>query len=835
MAGVLQEIQFAMDQAAIEQLIAESARQGERIGRKMTEAIGEGGKDKARTTAVDIMAQLSRELERNESRVKEALARGLISPDAASRAAAANAQAYNAGILKAMDQLRAKGALTNEAFINMTKELKNVGAASSEIDKTSSSVSKLHGFLAKAGGLLAGFFAFRKITLFGKESIEEWKQDEAALNRLDSALNRMGTSATALAIPLRQLEGEMRRLRLDEDETQEILGTLVGRTNQVKASFENVALVVALARREHMDFASASQIVANLMNGNVMRLRQLGINATNAKDAMAELRRETAGEGEKWAQTLEGRLRGLNVLWLNFKSAVGQAMIEAGGGTSVIDTLSAAIQTMTTWVTENSDKIVDMKDAVVEVAGAVIDLGRDISNLDWTGFGSGIEKFTMQLNKLDGNLTQFAGNIQRVFGRQTQLLSFGKLGAEIVAAGDRLIAEGKLRVEQAESDYRAAQNRRVSRGIRTEGPQAGESIGTGGAGSTLPVGPGGGGGRDALKDAADRKRLAAEAKQQAEEIRKAHEQTIQNAIKMVEAQVNVGDALFILRGAEMELKTALDEGNLTIQERTTKLLELADVQAAIRSTWVQPDIVLQKGADKATGVNQPNIPGPIGVTEDQAQEIRDTMKGIDLTDVPASMPSIGHVFDDILGNMRDNSEDVADSIADNFSEAFEQMKKDGFSVNSVLSNLGKGMAKSIIGEIQKIAKSEAMMSLANAIKFTAIGIGQSALGNLAGAGKSFAAAALHAKSAVAWGLLAGGVGSMGGGGGGGNEGGGSSGSVERTSSIDSAGRSGGSEIHIWLDPIDAKNSRHQEVIGEAQRRYMETTGGKIIYHSGAAG
>lgn len=834
MAGVIEEIQFAMDEAAINQLIAESARTGEKIGKQMTDAIGSGGKDRARTVANEIMGDLERNLERQEARVKESLARGLISEDGARKAAEANARAYNAGILRAMDQLRQKGALTNEAFVEMTGKLKNVGAAASEVDKVSTSTSKLTSLLTRAGGIMAGFFAVNRIKAFGASSIQEFAKDEAALDRLDSALRRMGTSADALAPQLRELEGRMRALRLDEDETQEILGTLIGRTNKVAESFENVGLVVALARREHLDFASAAQIVANLMNGNIMRIRQFGINATNAKDALAELRRETLGEGEKWAATLTGRLTGLNVLWGNFKSAVGQAMIEAGGGSSVIDTLAATIQTMTKWVMENHDAIREWKDAIFDLLKS---FGEMLKDLDITAAGlrqwrKDLAEMEHSLNILNAALTTFAGNVREKWGDLLQLLTFGLMGKAIAEDGRRVMEEGDRLMREADSRWRATLNRIAGTGDRGKvTPDEGESLGSirgTGAGGIIPVGPGGGGGRDAVRE-------AAEAKRAAQELEKAHDDLIQNAMKLVEVESTRALGLRLLEKEETDLKKQIDSGTLSLEDRVKKLQQLNDVQKAIRDNQrkLDPEFVKAIGGqiDRQLGISEPVKTGAEATAPADVMALVHEQAAHATDNLPTQFPSVRDAFDDMLADMRENSADVADDIAGHFSDAFAQMRKDGFTLNSILSNLGKGLAKSILGEIQKVAKGEALQALANAIKFTAIGIGQAATGN-PNAGKSFAAAGTFAKSAIAWGALAGTVGAIGGGGAGGSEGGGAGGGADRTSSIDNSQRFG-PEINIYLDGVDPRNPRHQEVISEAGRIWQETTGGQIAYHPGA--
>lgn len=831
MAGVIEEIQFAMDQAAIDRLIAESATAGDRAGEAMVKAIGSGGKDAARKAAVEIIGDLERNLESQEARVRESLARGLISEDGARKAADANARAYNAGILRAMDQLRQKGALTNEAFVEMTGKLKNVGAAASEVDKVSTSTSKLTSLLQRAGGIMAGFFALNRIKAFGASSIEEFRKDEAALDRLDSALRRMGTSADNLAPQLRELEGRMRALRLDEDETQEILGTLIGRTNKVAESFQNVSLVVALARREHMDFGSAAQIVANLMNGNVIRLRQLGINATNAKDALAELRRETAGEGEKWAATLTGRLTGLNVLWGNFKSAIGEAMIEAGGGSSVIDTLSATIQTATKWVMENHDAVREWKDAIFELLSSIGEMIKqlDISTASLRQWRTDMANMEHSLNGLNAALTTFAGNVKEKWGDLLQLLSFGLMGKAIAEDGRRIMEEGDRLMREADSRWRSTLNRIAGTGDRGKvTPGEGESLGSlrgaGGSG-IIPAGPGGGGGRDALRD-------AAEAKRAAQELEKAHQDLIANAMKLTEVESTRSLGLRLLSKEEDDLKKALDGGNLTLDDRVKKLQQLNDVQKAIREhqNKLDPEWVkfMEGQIDRNLGITPPPKAGEATMTPDVAAAVRDQASHA-MDNLPTQFPGVKDAFDDLLADMRENSEGVASDIAGYFSDAFSQMKKDGFTLNSILSNLGKGLAKSILGEIQKVAKGEALQALANAIKFTAIGIGQAATGN-PNSGKSFAAAGTFAKSAIAWGALAGSVGAIGGGGGGGSDSGGGGGSTnDRSSTVDNSVKTG-PEIHIYLDPIDPRDPKAQEVIGEANRKWMETTGGKIIYH-----
>lgn len=683
--------------------------------------------------------------------------------------------------------------------------------------------SRISSLATKVGGMLAGAFAVDKLIGFGAGSMREFAQDEQALAKLDTQLRRVGTSASALAAPIKELEDRMTAFRLNGAETQEILGTLVARTNKVKESFENVALVVNLARREHMDFASASQIVANLMNGNVMRIKMYGVESKNAKDALAELRRETEGAAAGWAVTLNGRLRGLNIEWEHFKSAIGQAMMEAGGGNSVMDTLGATIKAATFWVKEHEEELGDLAKSALAGAKEIAGMIREIvgAGNPLKKFGTWLKDVELQLNSLNVTSNWVAGRMRVAWGNVLHWM-VGETRSGLV---QRLRESGQALMDEADRQADEIARKYADKNLPTPSivPISGSVDFSGGV---IPNGSGGKGGRDSELAAAAAKKAREEAKKLADQRKADYESTIDNAIKMVELDQTRAEGVTLLQFAERALQSALRDGNLTIKERTDKLLRLVDVQNALRKGST-PNIDAMIGSDPNMNMKVGGA-GPIVINGSEiARNAQDAVLDMASSGIGSEMPSVSGTWNKILTDMSDNSETVAEDIAGYFSAAFDQMKQDGFTVNSILSNLGKGMANSILGEIAKMAKGEAMMALANALKFTALGFGYAAMGQGEKSGKAFAAAGMNFKAAAAWGLLAGSSGAMMSGGAGGA---GAAGVGNERNSIADESRRNGSEIHIYLDGVDPNNPRHQEVVGAANRKFMETTGGKIIYH-----
>jgi hypothetical protein len=127
-----------------------------------------------------------------------------------------------------------------------------------------------------------------------------------------------------------------------------------------------------------------------------------------------------------------------------------------------------------------------------------------------------------------------------------------------------------------------------------------------------------------------------------------------------------------------------------------------------------------------------------------------------------------------------------------------------------------------------VAKGQAIHDAAAAIQQFAWGLARSAVGDAAGATLHYAAAKTFALSALEWGGAALAEGALLGGQGGGGGGSLTSGSGNDTSKSDPAKGT----IHIYVDGVDPLNPRHQELIGEAGKRFGDTGGYNVVYHPG---
>jgi hypothetical protein len=169
---------------------------------------------------------------------------------------------------------------------------------------------------------------------------------------------------------------------------------------------------------------------------------------------------------------------------------------------------------------------------------------------------------------------------------------------------------------------------------------------------------------------------------------------------------------------------------------------------------------------------------------------------------------------------------AAGQMANSFTTAFALILRDSRNLRKGLESIPRGMAAAMTAELAKLASSKVQEQLAWAIEETAHGIGALATGNLAGAGTHFASAGEHVAAAAAWGLLGGAASSL-------NQSantayGNTVGNPtgNRGSQADNS-RQGG-DIYLYIDGVDPKNPRHQQLIGDTQREYQQRYGGRII-------
>ena len=276
------------------------------------------------------------------------------------------------------EQVRRETAEALEKGTDAQKAKRNLGAVEAGMER-------LKGAALKLGGVLAGVFAVRKIIAFGKEAVRAAMEAEAVWNRLGQAVQNAGASFEEMEPRIRAAaRAMMDATTVGDDDFAVVLTELVTITNDLEGSLGAVQVVADLAAAKQIDLSTAAQLVGRAMVGQTSTLTRYGIVIEEGSDAVEVMRQRFAGFAENEAKTFQGRLTQLSGEWGEFKEAVGAAMIAAGGGTSILETLIGIVKGLTSWIERNSEGFSGLAvalDVVVKVLGFAWDGLSRLANL----------------------------------------------------------------------------------------------------------------------------------------------------------------------------------------------------------------------------------------------------------------------------------------------------------------------------------------------------------------------------------------------------------------------------------------------------------------------
>lgn len=253
--------------------------------------------------------------------------------------------------------------------------------AKKSLSSVEKGMNRLKKAAASVGGVLAAAFGVRAIINFGKASVKTASEATAIWGRLEQAVNNTGVSFANVRA---EIDAQARAMQdatiVGDEDFAAVLAELITTSQDYEASLRNVSVVADLAAAKNMDLRSAAQLVGRAMVGQTSTLTRYGIVIKEGEDAMEVLRKQFAGFAEAEGASFEGRLKRINNEWGDFKQAVGDAMIEAGGGTDAMTTLAGTIQGATAWLNRNRMEVVGWAQAfgmaVKAAAQTFVFLGR---------------------------------------------------------------------------------------------------------------------------------------------------------------------------------------------------------------------------------------------------------------------------------------------------------------------------------------------------------------------------------------------------------------------------------------------------------------------------
>lgn len=263
--------------------------------------------------------------------------------------------------------------------LNKATDPKSVNRNLSHIGK---GFDSLRGFVLKLGAAIGAAFALRRIVDFGKAAVREFAAAEAVWSRLGQTLANVGVSMDDVKLQLDGVVAAMGRVStMSDEDVASSLETLVQLSGDYGASLDRLQLVADLAAGASIDFAQASEMVGKAMAGNTMALTRLFPRLKGSKDILGDLAKIQDGMALKQRGTWAGATKILSDEWGNFKEAVGEALTTAGGGTSIIESLTGAVRGFTIWVGQHRMEIEAFAAGIGKIVDALKSLPRYWENL----------------------------------------------------------------------------------------------------------------------------------------------------------------------------------------------------------------------------------------------------------------------------------------------------------------------------------------------------------------------------------------------------------------------------------------------------------------------
>lgn len=232
-------------------------------------------------------------------------------------------------------------------------------AASKVIDSVKSNLtgfahtvrSTLGSLASSIGGIGAALAALGLGRLM-TSAVQEALAAERSARLLRDSVERLGFDYGRLAPQIdAYVDAQARAAALDNDEVAATLSTLITRSGNLTGSMKNLNAVLGLAKKEHIDFSAAADIVGRAMGGNLRGLKQLGIDAKDTGEAIRRFRAQYAGFAEQEAKSFEGAQNRMKTAWGNLLEAGGKIITQSpslraamGNMAAMMDHASGAIE-----------------------------------------------------------------------------------------------------------------------------------------------------------------------------------------------------------------------------------------------------------------------------------------------------------------------------------------------------------------------------------------------------------------------------------------------------------------------------------------------------------
>ncbi len=202
------------------------------------------------------------------------------------------------------------------------------------------------------GGAIIAAFTVRAIGRFVTASLRAGNELRTSRELLRQTVENEGNAWENVRYQIDEVTAALQRTHsLTEGEVNPILRTLISVTGDYENSLKAVGLAADLAAAKNMDQVTAARLLGRVLNGDITVLQRYGVEIGTGSDALAVL----ASSLENIAKTAKPATQVLADAFQDFKEALGEALIEASDGDSILDALTQAVRSLTRFVVDNME------------------------------------------------------------------------------------------------------------------------------------------------------------------------------------------------------------------------------------------------------------------------------------------------------------------------------------------------------------------------------------------------------------------------------------------------------------------------------------------------
>lgn len=227
--------------------------------------------------------------------------------------------------------------------------------------QTASGIAVVDAAFRKLGEVMAGVLSVYAVTNFARTSIAAFAEMSKAVGDLEFSLHKAGMAIADIgsAIEKTKLIGLTGSV-FGGDQAVAALQKLTSLTHDYQLSMAALQPVMDLAAGRQLSFEAAANMVGRALSGNAMLLRRFIPDLREGDGILQQITEHFGGAAANQMRTFGGQTQVLGNYWHDFKQAVGEALVTAGSGPTIIERLIAAIKALTQWVENHREQISDL-------------------------------------------------------------------------------------------------------------------------------------------------------------------------------------------------------------------------------------------------------------------------------------------------------------------------------------------------------------------------------------------------------------------------------------------------------------------------------------------